>query len=79
MTIGIYYVVYGMYIAYGSFSHGKNRQEKGPLVYQESKLFNGETFLINVYDHTKRRVVTFETYGLESQDQPLDMSIRGSP
>lgn len=28
-----------------------------------------ETFLINVYDHTKRRAVTFETYGLESQDQ----------
>eukprot|EP00913_Durusdinium_trenchii_P007526 g7073.t1 len=43
--------------------------DKGPLVYQESKVFNGETFLINVYDHTKRRAVTFETYGLESQDQ----------
>lgn len=46
-----------------------DEKDKGPLVYQESKLFNGETFLINVYDHTKRRAVTFETYGLESQDQ----------
>eukprot|EP00438_Fugacium_kawagutii_P032112 Skav212436 [mRNA] locus=scaffold1479:283829:295999:+ [translate_table: standard] len=46
-----------------------SEQDKGPLVYQESKLFNGETFLINVYDHTKRRAVTFETHGLESQDQ----------
>ncbi|CAK9034771.1 unnamed protein product [Durusdinium trenchii] len=46
-----------------------DEKDKGPLVYQESKVFNGETFLINVYDHTKRRAVTFETYGLESQDQ----------
>jgi len=48
---------------------GYDEKDKGPLVYQESKLFNSETFLINVYDHTKRRAVTFETYGLETQDQ----------
>mmetsp|Transcript_35765 Transcript_35765/g.64873 ORF Transcript_35765/g.64873 Transcript_35765/m.64873 type:complete len:518 (+) Transcript_35765:90-1643(+) len=46
-----------------------DEQDKGPLVYQESKVFNRESFLINVYDNTKNRVVTFETYGLETQDQ----------
>jgi len=46
-----------------------DEQDKGPLVYQESKVFNRESFLINVYDNTKTRVVTFEIYGLDTQDQ----------
>jgi len=44
-------------------------QEKGPLVYQESKKFHGETFLINTYDNTKKRNVDFEVYGLDTQEQ----------
>eukprot|EP00933_Yihiella_yeosuensis_P059954 TRINITY_DN6179_c0_g3_i5.p1 TRINITY_DN6179_c0_g3~~TRINITY_DN6179_c0_g3_i5.p1 ORF type:complete len:516 (-),score=144.73 TRINITY_DN6179_c0_g3_i5:155-1702(-) len=43
-------------------------QDKGPLVYQESKVFKNEKFLINVYDNTKRKYVTFEIYGLDTQD-----------
>ncbi|CAE8716563.1 unnamed protein product, partial [Polarella glacialis] len=42
--------------------------DKGALNYQESKDFNGECFLINVYDNTKKRAVTFEVYGLDTQD-----------
>mmetsp|Transcript_85585 Transcript_85585/g.266121 ORF Transcript_85585/g.266121 Transcript_85585/m.266121 type:complete len:538 (+) Transcript_85585:52-1665(+) len=42
--------------------------DKGPLTYQESKVFHSETFLCNVYDNTKRRYVTFEVYGLDTQD-----------
>eukprot|EP00418_Pyrodinium_bahamense_P066677 CAMPEP_0179087984 /NCGR_PEP_ID=MMETSP0796-20121207/40005_1 /TAXON_ID=73915 /ORGANISM="Pyrodinium bahamense, Strain pbaha01" /LENGTH=539 /DNA_ID=CAMNT_0020785499 /DNA_START=60 /DNA_END=1679 /DNA_ORIENTATION=+ len=45
-----------------------NEEDKGPLVYQESKIFHGETFLCNVYDNTKRKYVTFEIYGLDTQD-----------
>lgn len=44
-------------------------KDKGPLTYQESKRFNGEFFLINVYDNTKTRKVFFEVYGLDTQDQ----------
>lgn len=40
----------------------------GQLNYQESKVFSGETYLVNVYVHEKRQTVTFETYGLDSQD-----------
>lgn len=43
-------------------------KDKGPLVYQESKVFNSESFLCNVYDNSKSRRVHFEIYGLESQD-----------
>jgi hypothetical protein len=43
-------------------------QDKGLLVYQQSKTFGSESFLINVYDNTKRKLVTFEIYGLETQD-----------
>jgi len=46
-----------------------DEQAKGPLVYQESKVFNRESFLINVYDNTGTRNVTFEIYGLDTQDQ----------
>eukprot|EP00930_Biecheleria_cincta_P055303 TRINITY_DN41631_c0_g1_i1.p1 TRINITY_DN41631_c0_g1~~TRINITY_DN41631_c0_g1_i1.p1 ORF type:complete len:519 (-),score=131.27 TRINITY_DN41631_c0_g1_i1:76-1632(-) len=44
-------------------------KDKGPLIYQESKKFHGEFFLINVYDNTKTRKVVFEVYGLDTQDQ----------
>lgn len=44
-------------------------KDRGPLVYQESKIFSGELFLINVYDDTEDHVVTFEVYGMDSQDQ----------
>uniref|UniRef100_A0A7S4T4E8 Uncharacterized protein n=1 Tax=Alexandrium monilatum TaxID=311494 RepID=A0A7S4T4E8_9DINO len=43
-------------------------EDKGPLMYQESKVFHAETFLCNVYDNAKRRYVTFEVYGLDTQD-----------
>lgn len=46
-----------------------DEKDKGPLTYQESKQFNGEFFLINVYDNTKTRKVFFEVYGLDTQDQ----------
>lgn len=42
--------------------------DKGPLVYQESKVFQGQHFLCNVFDNTKGRFVTFEIYGLETQE-----------
>merc|ERR1719159_1764199 len=42
--------------------------DRGPLCYQESKKFHGELFLCNVYDNTKRRYVTFEIYGLDTQE-----------
>jgi len=41
---------------------------KGPLVYQESKVFQGQPFLCNVFDNTEGRYVTFEIYGLETQE-----------
>jgi len=43
-------------------------QEKGPLTYQESKVFGSETHLCSVYDNMRRRCMTFEVYGLDSQD-----------
>jgi len=46
-------------------------QDKGPLMYQESKVFGGELFLCNVYDNTKRRYITFEVYGLDTQEMLL--------
>ncbi|CAK0812056.1 unnamed protein product, partial [Prorocentrum cordatum] len=42
--------------------------DHGALTYQESKVFSGEVHLCNVYVHEKRAVVTFEVYGLDSQD-----------
>eukprot|EP00401_Gymnodinium_catenatum_P004869 CAMPEP_0117480110 /NCGR_PEP_ID=MMETSP0784-20121206/12225_1 /TAXON_ID=39447 /ORGANISM="" /LENGTH=558 /DNA_ID=CAMNT_0005274545 /DNA_START=51 /DNA_END=1724 /DNA_ORIENTATION=- len=42
-------------------------QDKGPIVYQESKDFNSEPFLVNVYDNPQKRFVTFEIYGLDTQ------------
>mmetsp|Transcript_3546 Transcript_3546/g.5838 ORF Transcript_3546/g.5838 Transcript_3546/m.5838 type:complete len:537 (+) Transcript_3546:118-1728(+) len=45
-----------------------DEQDKGPLTYQESKVYHSEPHINNVYDNTKRRVVTFEVYGLDTQD-----------
>jgi len=45
-----------------------DEQDKGHLTYQESKVFHAEPHLCSVYDHSKRRVVTFEVYGLDTQD-----------
>lgn len=45
-----------------------DEQDKGHLTYQESKVFHAEPHLCSVYDHHKRRVVTFEVYGLDTQD-----------
>jgi len=42
--------------------------DKGPLVYQESKVFQGQSFLCNVFDTTKGRFITFEIYCLETQE-----------
>lgn len=38
------------------------------MVYQESKIFHFETFLVNVFDNTLKKTVTFEIYGLDTQD-----------
>jgi len=45
-----------------------DEQDKGLLTYQESKIFHAEPHLCSVYDNPKRRIVTFEVYGLDSQD-----------
>lgn len=45
-----------------------DEQDKGPLVYQEAKSFSAENCLVNVYDNMSRKFVTFEIYGLDSQD-----------
>jgi len=45
-----------------------DEQDKGHLTYQESKVFHAEPHLCSVYDHPKRRIVTFEVYGLDTQD-----------
>jgi hypothetical protein len=45
-----------------------DEQDKGTLTYQECKVFHAEPHLVSVYDHPKRRVVTFEVYGLDTQD-----------
>jgi len=45
-----------------------DEQDKGHLTYQESKVFHAEPHLCSVYDNHKRRVVTFEVYGLDTQD-----------
>jgi len=45
-----------------------DEQDKGNLTYQECKVFHAEPHLVSVYDHAKRRVVTFEVYGLDTQD-----------
>jgi len=43
-------------------------RDKGELTYQEAKEFNSEQFLCNAYDNPKTRRVTFEIYGLDTQD-----------
>lgn len=43
-------------------------QDRGPLAYQESKVFNTESHLLNVFDHKVKKRVTFEVYGLDTQD-----------
>lgn len=43
--------------------------DKGPVAYQESKVFNSEPTLITVYDNVKQRHCTFETYSLDTQAQ----------
>lgn len=45
-----------------------DEQDKGVLNFQETKEFHAEPYLCSVYDHGKRRVVTFEVYGLDTQD-----------
>jgi hypothetical protein len=45
-----------------------DEQDKGHLSYQESKVFHAEPHLCSVYDNSKRRMVTFEVYGLDTQD-----------
>lgn len=47
--------------------------ERGPICYQERKEFHSahgllEPHLINVYDNTVKRFVTFEIYGLDTQN-----------
>eukprot|EP00929_Paragymnodinium_shiwhaense_P051054 TRINITY_DN256_c0_g1_i1.p1 TRINITY_DN256_c0_g1~~TRINITY_DN256_c0_g1_i1.p1 ORF type:complete len:559 (+),score=219.61 TRINITY_DN256_c0_g1_i1:127-1803(+) len=49
------------------FDEGMGERDPGPLVYQEVKVFNTEPSLINVYDNTQLRFVTFEVYGLDTQ------------
>lgn len=46
----------------------EEEKDKGELKYQESKQFHCEWFLCNAYDNTKARRVTFEIYGLDTQD-----------
>jgi len=43
-------------------------KDAGPLAYQESKVFHQEIYLCNVYDNTTRRYITFEVYGLDTQE-----------
>lgn len=45
-----------------------DEQDKGLLTYQETKVFHAEPFLCSVYDNNKQRRVTFEVYGLDTQD-----------
>mmetsp|Transcript_70909 Transcript_70909/g.178769 ORF Transcript_70909/g.178769 Transcript_70909/m.178769 type:complete len:542 (-) Transcript_70909:176-1801(-) len=46
----------------------EEEKDKGELMYQESKQFHSEWFLCNAYDNSKARRVTFEIYGLDTQD-----------
>mmetsp|Transcript_34186 Transcript_34186/g.72788 ORF Transcript_34186/g.72788 Transcript_34186/m.72788 type:complete len:551 (-) Transcript_34186:260-1912(-) len=46
-------------------------KDKGELKYQESKQFNSEWFICSAYDNTTSRRVTFEIYGLDTQDMFL--------
>jgi len=41
-------------------------KSKGPITYQEMKVFNLENFLCSVYDHPVTNVYTFEAYGLDT-------------
>lgn len=43
-------------------------QDKGLLVYQEAKEFDGEWHVVSVYDNIDRRVVSIEAYGLDTMD-----------
>lgn len=43
-------------------------KDKGTLTYQECKVFHAEPHLCSVYDNNKTRIVTFEVYGLDTQD-----------
>jgi hypothetical protein len=45
-----------------------DEKDRGPLVYQESKVFNSECYLCNVYDNTKKKYITFQIFGLDTQD-----------
>jgi len=42
--------------------------DKGKLMYQESKEFNSEMFLCSAYDNESASRITFEIYGLDTQD-----------
>jgi len=44
-------------------------EDKGPIAYQEQKVFSSEDNLCSVYDNTVKRFVTFEVYGLDTQAQ----------
>lgn len=41
--------------------------DKGPIVYQETKVFGAEPYLISVYDNVQKRFCTFEIYSLDTQ------------
>merc|ERR1719252_546948 len=43
-------------------------QKKGPVVYQEQKMFIGEWSIITVYDNQEQKRVTFEVYGCDTSD-----------
>lgn len=45
----------------------EDEADKGPIIYQEAKVFNNEQYLISVYDNLKRKVVYFQVYGLDTQ------------
>mmetsp|Transcript_49454 Transcript_49454/g.115638 ORF Transcript_49454/g.115638 Transcript_49454/m.115638 type:complete len:487 (-) Transcript_49454:67-1527(-) len=46
----------------------EHKQNSGPLVYQETKVFLSELALISVYDNNEARTITMKFYGLDTQD-----------
>mmetsp|Transcript_49491 Transcript_49491/g.107766 ORF Transcript_49491/g.107766 Transcript_49491/m.107766 type:complete len:523 (+) Transcript_49491:45-1613(+) len=43
-----------------------DEQDKGPITYQECKIFHTEPHLVSVYDNIPKRFCTFETHGFDT-------------
>jgi len=53
---------------FDSMADAKEEQGKGKVVYQECKVIDGESFLVNVVDNSTKQVLTFEAFSTETTE-----------